>query len=336
MPYPIKGNKINEYLTNMVEILQDEYTVTGLLAEPADLLQMLHTKAVFLNWIENLDQLDTKMKFQLILYKLLGARIVWVFHNKCPHDTSLGSRDINVRNMYWLARHSSIIMLHSRSSVRYLPDAASNRRKAVYVPHILYGRKSEGADLDMVRERYGISREDFVFTIFGNVRPYKNIEGGIAAFQNLRLRNAKLLIVGNPSDGNYAGKIRRLCHGDSNIMLDLRYISDRMLDHIIDISDVVVMPYHEGSSMNSGVMIQSFSRGKTVITPDICMARDVALEQFMYIYRNSLEKVMQKAYRNGKSVNRQMGERAREYVNRNNNREIVKEQLYKMLENNKK
>lgn len=332
MPYPIKGNKINEYLTNMVEILRDEYTVTGLLAEPADLLQMLHTKAVFLNWIENLDQLDTKMKFQLILYKLLGARIVWVFHNKCPRGSSSKGRDININHLYWLARHSSIIMLHSKSSERYLPDVARNRKKAVYVPHILYGRKSEGADLDMVRELYGISREDFVFTIFGNIRPYKNIEGGIAAFRNLNLQNAKLLIAGNPADSIYAGKIRKLCHENDNILLDLRYISDGMLDHIIDLSDVVVMPYHGGSSMNSGVMIQSFSRGKTVITPDICMARDMASGRFMYIYRNSLEKVMQKAYRNGKSVNRQMGERAMEYVNRNNNREIVKEQLYKMLE----
>ena len=167
--------------------------------------------------------------------------------------------------------------------------------------------------------------------MFGIIRPYKNIEGGIKAFQNLRLSNAKLLIAGNPSDSNYAEKIRKMCQGDKDIILDLRYISNAMLDHILDISDIVVMPYHGGSSMNSGVMIQSFSEGKTVITPDICMARDMASAKIMYIYKSSLEKTMLKAYHNGKLANRQMGERAKEYVYQNNNRETVKEQLYRML-----
>ncbi len=331
MPYPVKGNKINEYLTNMVRILQDEYMVFGSLAEPTDLLQMLQTKAVFLNWIENLNQLDAGMKLQLMLYRLFGAKIIWVFHDKCPHDIAPDSKDANILNMYWLADHSSIIMLHSKSSRKYIPNMSRNMKKAFYVPHILYERQNMGADLDAVRRQYGISKDDFVFTMFGIIRPYKNIEGGIEAFQKLRLANTKLLIAGNPSDSGYAGKIKKMCQGNTNIILDLHYISNTALDSIIDISDVVVMPYHGGSSMNSGVMIQAFSDGKTVIAPDICMARDMASEQFMYIYGHSLEKAMLKAYQRGKEVNRQMGERAREYIYRNNNRETVKEQLYKMF-----
>lgn len=331
LPYPVKGNKINEYLTNMVSILQDEYTVLGSLAEPTDLLQMLQTRAVFLNWIENLNQLDTKMKVQLMLYKLFGAKIVWVFHDKSPHDIDPDSKDINICNMHWLANYSSVIMLHSKSSRKYIPNINRNGKKAVYIPHILYECQNRGVNPDVIRERYDITKDDFVFTMFGIIRPYKNIEGGIKAFQNLRLSNAKLLIAGNPSDSNYAEKIRKMCQGDKDIILDLRYISNAMLDHILDISDIVVMPYHGGSSMNSGVMIQSFSEGKTVITPDICMARDMASAKIMYIYKSSLEKTMLKAYHNGKLANRQMGERAKEYVYQNNNRETVKEQLYRML-----
>lgn len=331
LPYPVKGNKINEYLTNMVGILQDGYTVQGSLAEPTDLLSMLQTKAVFLNWVENGNQLDAKMKLQLMLHKLLGAKIVWVFHNRYAHDTGSQDGSASMSDMHWLADHSSVIMLHSRSSRKYIPDISRNGKKAVYIPHVLYGRQNVGADPDAVRKRYGISGQDFVFTMFGVVRPYKNIEGGIKAFKRLQLANAKLVIVGNPSDNGYAGKIKKMCGDDPNIILDLQYISNAALDGIIGISDVVMMPYHGGSSMNSGVMIQSFSMGKTVITPDICMARDMAAGRFMYIYRRSLEKTMLKACRNGKSVNRQMGERAREYVYQNNNREIVKEQLYKMI-----
>lgn len=331
IPYPVKGNKINEYLTNMVKILQDEYQVLGDLAEPTDLLQMLRTKAVFLNWMENQDQFNVKMKIQLMLYKLLGAKIVWVFHNKCPHDAIRGSKNSSVLNMHWLARNSSIIILHSRSSKKYIPNAARNMKKAVYIPHILYKQQNMNANLDVVREKYGIAQVDFVFTMFGVIRPYKNIEGGIEAFVKLHLKNAKLLIAGNPSDSGYAKKIKRMCQGNTDVILDLHYISNAMLDNIIDISDVVVMPYHDGSSMNSGVMIQSFSKGKTVIAPDICMARDMIGNKFFYMYHDSLEKAMMKAYRNGKEINKNMGERAREYIYKNNNKEIVREQIYKML-----
>ncbi len=333
LPYPVRGNKINAYLTNMVGILQDKYLVTGSLAEPADFLQMLQTKAVFLNWFENLDPLSSRIKLQLMLYKLSGARIIWVFHNKYPHDTNPHKRNAQIRNMQWLAGHSSRILLHSKSSRKYIPNHSRNSKKAYYIPHILYERRNEAADPDTIRKQYHITEDDFVFTIFGVVSPYKNIESGIEAFQKLHLKNAKLLIAGAPSDNAYAEKIKKKCQGNPDILLDLHYIPDTVLDNLITASDVIVMPYHEGSSMNSGVMIQSFSIGKPVITPDICMARDMASEKFMYRYRHSsLEKVMLKAYRNGKQLNRQMGERARAYVCKRNNRELVKKQLYKMLE----
>lgn len=329
LPYPVSNDKINEYTVNMVRILQEKYSVESSLAEPMDLLQILETKAVFLNWTEQ--QLDIKMKIQLTIYKLLGVRIIWVFHNRYPHDTAQNN-DV-LQNMEWLADHCSRIILHSQSSIRYIPNEARNSRKAVFVPHILYEVHNRKVDLTAIRKQYELNEYDFIFTIFGVIRPYKNIEGAIEAFKKLLLKDVKLLIVGNPINHEYAKKIVALCKNNKNIILDLKYISNSALDHIIDISDVVIMPYKSGSSINSGVMIHSFSRGKTVITPDICMARDLISEKFMYIYQYSLEKVMLKAYRNGKMVNRQMGERAKEYINQNNSRDVVKRRLYDILQN---
>lgn len=328
LPYSVSADKINEYSVNMAGILQDRYSVTGFLAEPMDIVQMLQTKAVFLNWVEQ--SLDRKMKIQLILYKILGARVIWVFHNKYPHDTEQ-SAGIQ-KNMGWLADHSSQIMLHSKSSIKYIPNRIRNSKKAFFVPHILYETKKGSGDPQAARKRYGIDESRFVFTIFGAVKPYKNIEGAIEAFKKLYLENAILLIAGNPADRRYAEKIAGLCGDDKNIIMDLKYVSNVALDGIIDMSDVVVMPYKDGSSMNSGVMIHAFSKGKTVITPNICMARDMAAERFMYIYRKSLEKAMLKAYKNGKEANGQMGVRAREYINKNNNRDVVKRCLYDMLQ----
>ena len=170
--------------------------------------------------------------------------------------------------------------------------------------------------MDEVRLKYGISKQDFVFLIFGLIRPYKNIEGGIEAFRKLGMPDAKLVIAGNPVNSSYAKQ----------------YISNALLDGIIGISDVVVLPYHDGSSMNSGVMIQAFSNGRPVISPDICMARDFAGEGFLYRYHHSLEKAMEEAYANGKEVNREMGLKAQRYMKRWHNKETVSRQLYSILE----
>lgn len=153
----------------------------------------------------------------------------------------------------------------------------------------------------------------------------------IEVFQKMKVKHAKLLIAGAPVDVRYARKIKAMCKSEQNIILDMNYLSDLKLDTIIGLSDVILLPYKNKSSANSGLMIQSFSRGKTVIAPDICMAIDLAQYQFFYMYRNSLEEVMKGAYENGKDYNRHMEIRAKEYIDRNNNREVVKKHIYNML-----
>ncbi len=326
IPYYVKGDKNNAYTFNMIKLLKEKFIVAGSLAEPADVLRLLRTKAVFLNWIEA--DLDYKMKMQLLFHKLTGAKIVWVFHNKYPHDAALSRRI--VQNMKWLARYSSIIMLHSKSSRKYIPNAARNKKKSVYIPHVLYEQQIRKNDIATIKAEYGICNADFVFTIFGMVRPYKNIEGAIEAFKKLNLNNARLLIAGNPVNKKYAEKITRLCK-EENIILDLKYLSNYKLDCVLEISDVIVIPYKDRSSMNSGVMIHAFSKGKTVIAPDICMARDMAANNFFYMHHGFLKKTMAKAYENGKDMNRKMGEKAQDYILKYNNHKIVREALDNIL-----
>lgn len=328
IPYPSKGNILNDYTVNTVEILQKKYKVNGTLAEPADILEMLKTKAVFLNWVEN--RLDNKMKIQLFLYKLFGAKIIWVFHNKVPHDLEKDGTAVN--NMNWLANLCDRIIIHSKYSKRYIPNKRRNQKKVIYVPHIMYESNAEKVDLNTIREKYGILESDFVFTIFGLIRPYKNIETAIEAFKKLNLPKARLLIAGNPVDKAYAKQIENLCINNTSIILDLKFLSNILLDGIIGISDVIVLPYNDKSSMNSGVMIKAFSNGKTIISPDICMARDFVKEGFFYGYRNSLEKVMKRAYGRGKEENRKWGEQARTYMEQKYCEKVVARQLFSAIE----
>ncbi len=323
----IKTANTNEYTANMVKILKERYKVTGKLASPIAAWQMLRTRAVFLNWIEEIG-LSKRMKFQIMLYKLLGADIIWVFHNRYPHDAV--ENRVSTGNMNWLATHSTIIMAHSKSSVKYIPDAAKNRKKAVYVPHIKYAYCDNVSEA-LFRKRYKVSKEDFVFTMFGVIRPYKKLEIGIEAFKRLQLKDAKLIITGGPVDLEYTKQIIALCKGNDNIILDLHYLPERTLSGLIEFSDVILVPYQNRSSINSGVVIRSFSQGTTVIAPDICMVKDLAKNNFLYMYKDSPDQVMAEAYKNGKALNKHMGAEAREYMNRHNSEEIVKRKIYGML-----
>ena len=148
--------------------------------------------------------------------------------------------------------------------------------------HIIYHEGVSRSHQDQLRDKYGINKKDFVFAMFGGIRRYKGYEKGIMAFDRLDIDDAKLVLAGWGTDVGYAKYLRDLSAHNESIILDLRYIPGITLNALIGISDVIVLPYTNKSSMNSGVMIQAFSNGKTVITPDICMARDFTGQGFFY------------------------------------------------------
>lgn len=328
IPYSIIGN-INEYTVNMIKILERKYDVDGKLAEPLDILKMISTKAVFLNWVE--EELNIEMKIQLCLYKMFGTKIIWVFHNRFPHQANINDKRIK-SNIKWLADRATYIMIHSISSEKYIPNYNVNRLKKVYIPHVMYQKHFSELQVEELRRRYGIQEENFVFTMFGAIKKYKKYEEAINAFIRLDISGAKLILAGNCMDKEYVKYLKTLCDGNDNIVIDMRYIPDKTLGAILFISDVIVIPYVNNTSMNSGVMIQAFSNERTVIIPDICMARDLAIQGFFYGYKNNLDKVMLRAFKNGKEVNRIMGQKAYEYISQHNNERVVSNKIYSMLD----
>ena len=310
IPYQNIYSINNRYSINMINILEQRYYVRFKMAKLTEVFDILDTKAIILNWVET--ELDDQMKKNILWHRLLGVKIIWVFHNKYPHDTH--KEEKITKNIRWLANNSTVIILHSKHSRQFVPDMKKNKSKLVYVPHIEYKDQSAWINAHKVRMGYDIAEDAFVFCMFGFLSPYKKFENAIETFQKLHLEKAKLIIAGMPCDEVYAEKLVKMCEGDKDIVLDFRYLSDMELNELLAISDVVIIPYINESSMNSGVMIQSFSCGNTVIVSDFAMARDYAEQNFFYGYSKSLEKAMKKAYMNGKERNKLMGKRAKKYM----------------------
>lgn len=328
-PGPGMDNRSNLYMSNMYDLLSEQYEIMGIEQISNDISKIKRTKAVILNWIES--SLDKRVKRNLILYKMMGVKIYWVFHNRVPHDCDQNSE---IKNMGWLANFCDYIILHSKCSKEYLPHMKRNIKKCVYIPHINYIDKYPVCMRNIRRENK-IEEDEFVFSFIGVLRPYKNIEIIIQAFKELSLRNAKLLIAGNEGKKNYVNKLRILCDGEKNIILDSGFISNGEMEAYLRASDILTLPYSKVSSMNSGAMIMAFSYERTVIVPEIAMAKDIKEEKFIFSYdyvdeTENIKRIKEKmleAYQMGREGIKALGKRAFEYVKENNDAEKVWEGL---------
>lgn len=329
---PFSGE--NSYIENMKRCWGYLYEIIPQNKADNNIFFLLNTKAIVLNWVES--NLTLEYKKHLIWYKLLGIRIIWVFHNRMPHSTVVNPEQIKTakKNMKFMARVSDIIIIHSQNSMQYLMEFTNQKRKIFYVPHIDYERQFRWETDEAINTEH-----KFRFVFQGKISPYKNIELLIKAFKELNLPQCQLCIAGSPYCPAYGEKISKLC-GEADILLKFKFLTDREVGQEIRNGDILVLPYDLRSSMNSGAMLTSFSNKRTVIVSNNAMAQDYKGQDFLYIYDYSdasdhceqLKKAMKIAYDNGAAFNRENGKRAYEYTRKHNSDPMVVQSLKKIVE----
>lgn len=331
--FPYKSTE-NIYIENMLSIWMQYFKVIPYDEQKRSFREIKKCKGIVLNWYES--YLNIQQFFLLGWYKVLGIKIIWIFHDMLPRELedSFWSR-MNMQAMIFL---SDTIILHSINSQQCLKEYQKGAiQKAVYIPHMNYCENYEYTEINY-REQLGISDNDFVFLFFGFIKEYKNIELVIQLFNEWDIKDAKLLIVGRAQDEQYLEKLKRLSGKNTNIMIQDKYVINSKVYAYFNTCDVAVMPYHKESCINSGAMINAFSCGRTVIIPDIPMAKDMRQLCYMYRYvskeehRQALEEAMRKCYQAGRKRNHEMGARAKEYVIKRHSREQVVKYMEHELE----
>lgn len=330
--FPYKSQ--NAYITNMEQILEKRAVLVPFEHGKSAFRNIWKSSCIFLNWYEN--DLTNTDRFALLLAKVIHKRIVWTFHNALPHGAELKK---GRNNLYFMCRISTDIILLSHASKTEFAQLVNCNpnimKKTVYIPHINYCNNYLSVKCDSAPFEDG----PFVFLYFGNIRPYKNLEMLIHTFFDLGDINAMLVIAGKPANTQYAKKLESLCNGSKRIHLDFRYIPDNKVFDYMQTADVVVLPYDKRSSLNSGAMIAAFSCKKSVIVPDIAMAKDYADKEYVYQYHyriakeheKKLKETMLKAYKNGRVRNQALGVSAYEDVKQYNSEEIVQKKLLELL-----
>lgn len=328
--YPFRDEEIS-YIYMMQRLISTEYCVVDYdIAKYFDIAS--DVRCIYLNWIENV--LSTRDKIFLEEAKSKNIKIIWVFHNKFPHD-EYGKESL-MDNMRYMSHISDIIILHSRSSEPFIYQyVGENKAKKIFVPHINFIKKY-GTFGEIVPK---LDKNTFVFLALGLIRKYKNIEILIKAFNQFSMDyNAKLLIAGEASSHEYLTELEKLAEDNSNIIIHGHRISSLEMGTYLDTGDVMVFPYDIRSGMNSGAMIMGFSYCKPAIVSHIAMADEYS-DALIYKYSyeneddhiNKLRGQLEKAYIEGKTDNALRGMKLYQIVKDNNSYDSVKNKLLEIL-----
>lgn len=301
---------------------------------------------ILLNWFENIPT-ESRMKIlfkkfvKLFLYRLLGKRIIWVMHNRHPHE---GKDPYSLFMMKFLARFSDRIMVLCDDTIHALQEIMPLKnitRKVYKVPLVSYQslvgsipEKKRGDTLNLL--------------LFGRIQPYKCIETLIEAVQSTScVGYIRLNVVGSCRNTEYAQQLQKLAENTPNIHIDPRFISLDELKELAADADAFVLPM-DHSCLNSSAVMMAFSLGRTVICPWIgTMHEYTDVEDFAYCYDyqssqehvDALQRAIEQAYidcmssESGLSIK---GQHALQTVTNKNSIDAVAESFQKMIDSFKK
>ena len=301
--------------------------------------------AVLMNWFENVSSKEgllllTKKLTQLTFYKICRKKIIWVMHNRHPHE---GKDPYSLFMMRFLARFSDRIMILCDDTIPALKELVPGEdimRKVYKVPLVSYQSRVG----NIPEKKRG---ETFNLLMFGRIQPYKCIETLIEAVSSASCCDAvRLHITGSCRDEGYVRKLQKMAENASNICIDARFISLEELKKLAADTDAFVLPMDQ-SSLNSSAVMMAFSLGRTAICPWIGTMREYAdAEDFAYCYdyvspqehANALRRAIERAYADCMSselgLSRQ-GKRALQNISNCNSIETVAEAFRKMIDSMK-
>ena len=216
---------------------------------------------------------------QLLIVKyVFNIKLVWTLHNIQPHD--LKHQKIHSFCRHFFAKQSSWIRIFSEDSIGRAKQALKVKDKFVVCPEGSYVDYYKNTiSINDAKQKFNITKNDFVYLYLGFIKPYKGIENLIENFNKLQIENKKLIIAGNVLNKNYFNEIYS---EDKNIQFVNRFIENDELQYFYKAADVVVLPFNKVE--NSGSVILAMGFKKVVVAPQmgVLLKRLSNQQDFLY------------------------------------------------------
>ena len=246
--------------------------------------------AIYLNWFENIDGGAAWMpplrylrrRLQLERIRHAGLPILFCKHNRFPHNVRYPalSRDLYRR----LCRQGKLIIAFNADADRELheifPKDDYSDKIRVIPPLNYIGAYPENPDAAVYEQAKRFAGK-MVVCYVGKISRYKNVELVLRAAGELA--DIGFFICGKPDTPEYREKLEKLSRGLDNVITRFETIPDDEMQPLLEVSDVLVMPYDKRSAANSGTGRMAFSYARTVITPDIASMNLIPAE-LLYKY----------------------------------------------------
>lgn len=212
----------------------------------------------------------------ILLLKLRGVRLVWTAHNLEPHE---------LFHPFWgfltyrcVARWSDAIIAHSESARQALEARYGTLPHCRVIPLGNYvGQYGPICNQEESRALLGLKTQQPILLCAGTLRPYKNVEGLIAAFKQLpQTQRGLLLIAGSAKSKEYLASLEAEAEGIDDIRFDARYLSDQELPIYLAAADLVLLPYH--SILTSAMLLCALSYARPVLAPNFGPVGEIVRE----------------------------------------------------------
>ena len=211
------------------------------------------------NWLESVLSKDSTFSFwisiirirlQLCFFRSKGFKNVLTVHNIVPHDFKFQGRLI-VFEYFVLSQLDGFVFLNSESRSLYFATFPSLKEKrTVVISHGDYRQLIEVERFSTFKTVHGTEN----LLIFGQIRPYKNVESIIDNYCVDTNKNFKLSIMGLPNyNFEYFNKLTNL----KELNTDFSFIQEKDLVQNILESKAVFLPYKY--ILNSGSVFLALS-----------------------------------------------------------------------------
>jgi glycosyltransferase involved in cell wall biosynthesis len=198
----------------------------------------------------------------MTLARWRGICMVWTAHDLGPHE----SPHPRLERFFWryfVPRVDAVVSLSAHGL-----EAARDRfprlrgRPGFAIPHGHYRDAYRPAPPKKeARRELNLPPGAPVVLFVGRIRPYKNVERLVEAFQKMDApKRAHLVVAGNPADEALRRRIKAAAEGAERVRLALRFIPEARLPAYLAVADLVALPYRDILHSGSALLALSFDR----------------------------------------------------------------------------
>lgn len=230
---------------------------------------VLAPKVILLHWPDEMFIASGAFEHAKVAFKLAmlnvarrvaGVRLVWVVHEATPHDS--GQRASWSKRRFLKSLDGAIYLSHA-SKITAEADVPELKRVPALVTR--HGHYRTDMEIEPVARIEPTGPVNLLY--FGQIRPYKNLDGLIRAASGVSPDLIRVRISGWSKDRDFTRFLSELAATAPGVTLDIRdtFLPQADLESAIDASDGVVLPYRK--ILNSGAALFALSRNRPVLAP---------------------------------------------------------------------